>query len=716
MKLDKNNLDKFTISQLVEVAKFYKQDYKNLEYLLENIHGISFEFDLVQDRFTFVSANAEKFLGYKRKEWNNFESWKAMVFHEDRDDATSYSSDEINKGNNHFMEYRMVKKNGEVIWVQEIVSLGKDENGKPIKAYGFIINVDEQKKASLELAHEHTFIQTIINNIPDPVMVIRNDYSISLMNDVTRAKLKDITLLDSNSPKCYEVSHNRTTPCGGGEHPCPLRDVLKSNQATTVVHNHINLDGTSHYVELAATPLFDDKQNCIGIIESARNITEYIQLLDELKDKSSLLDYQAHHDFLTNLPNRVLFHDRLEQGMESSKRDKTMLALLFIDLDHFKNINDTLGHHIGDEVLKEVAYRIKSIIRKKDTLSRLGGDEFTIIMEGLEHIEDASKLATKIVEAIKEPLNIGNHKLYISCSLGISVYPNDDPEPHNLIKYADAAMYQAKNKGRNNFQYYSKEMTEFAVERLAMESKLRQAIENEEFVLHYQPQYNGITQEILGFEALVRWKNSEAELIAPLKFIPLAEETDLIIEIDNWVMDNAMKEVSGWYKEGLTPGVLSLNLAIKQLESEDYLARLKRVMDKYDFKPSWLKLEILERNIMTHPEESMLKLKELRELGVSISIDDFGTGYSSLAYLKRFDINELKIDKSFVSDITLSDEGKSIVQAIIALAKALNIEIIAEGVETKEELNFMIDNFCHNIQGYYFSKPIPAKEMRKLLQ
>ena len=713
--MKKEFLKKLTNTELIEIVQSCKQDHDSLEYLLENLHAISWEFDLLNDKFNYISSNAKIFLGYGVDEWTDFKSWQSKIYSEDREEVAFYVMNETSKGRNHFMEYRMIKKNLDIIWIQNIITVGKDDNNNIVKLYGFILNVDEQKKASLQIAEEHLFTQTIINNIPDPVMVIKDDYSISLMNNKTKAKLKDIKILNPLSPKCYEVSHHRSTPCDGNEHPCPLQEVLETSKATTVVHNHIEVDGSSHYVELSATPLFNDANKCIGIIESARDITSYVELTDKLREKSDLLNYQAHHDSLTNLPNRVLFNDRLEQAILSSKRSKKLLALLFIDLDHFKNINDTLGHHIGDDVLREVSKRIKTTIRDRDTLSRLGGDEFTIIMEGIEHVEYASILSSKIIKALKKPLYIEEHKLYISCSLGISIYPSDTQVSDDLIKYADIAMYKAKDMGRNNFQYYSKEMTEFVVEKLSLEAKLRNAIQKKEFVLHYQPQYNGRTKELVGLEALIRWQNDEIGMIPPIKFIPLAEESDLIIEIDNWVMQEAMRTVSLWHKDGLNPGVLSLNLAMKQLESDNYLSRLQDMMSKYDFKASWLKLEILERNVMNNPEETMLKLKKLKKLGVSISIDDFGTGYSSLAYLKRFEINELKIDRSFVTDVTESEEGRSIVKAIIALSQALNIKIIAEGVETKEELDFMIENNCYYIQGYYFSKPLSSDKIKKLL-
>jgi diguanylate cyclase (GGDEF)-like protein len=392
-----------------------------------------------------------------------------------------------------------------------------------------------------------------------------------------------------------------------------------------------------------------------------------------------------------------------------------MLALLFIDLDHFKQINDTLGHHVGDNVLKVVAERLKENLRNEDTLARLGGDEFTIIIEGISHIQETQKLAEKIQQVMAQPIHIDGHTLYITCSIGISIFPQDDTEPENLVKYADAAMYRAKEEGRNNYQFYSKEMTTLAYQRLMMESSLRQAIENDEFKLYYQPQYNGATGELVGLEALIRWQHPEMGLLHPERFIPLAEESDLIVEIDRWVMRTAMVQYSKWYAKGLYPGKLGLNLSMRQLGSSDFMAKLARCLEKTSFRPEWLEFEVTESQVMKRPEESIEKLNSIHNKGISISIDDFGTGYSSLAYLKRLPVSRLKIDQSFVRDIPENKEDVGIVKAIIALSKSLGIGIIAEGVETKEQKLFLLVHGCQEMQGYYYSKPLASEKIEEML-
>ena len=450
-----------------------------------------------------------------------------------------------------------------------------------------------------------------------------------------------------------------------------------------------------------------------GIIFIVDDITEKHKMIHELERKTTLLDFKAHHDDLTGLPNRTLYRDRIEQAIEKSKRAKKKFAIFFIDLDNFKQVNDSLGHDAGDRVLLDATKRLKESIRAEDTLARLGGDEFTILFEDIYRFEDIANLARKILERFRKPFIINGHTLYISCSIGVSIYPDDGTNGEDLLKYADNAMYKAKEEGRNSFRFYTQEMTELAFERIMLESNIRQAIKNNEFEVYYQSQYNAKTKKIIGMEALIRWKHPTLGMIPPSKFIPFAEESSLIIEIDNWVMQSAIKEIAQWRSEGIDTGVLSLNLAIKQLESDKFIKNLQQTMQKYNFNPQWLKLEILERDIMKFPQENISKLKELKALGISIALDDFGVGNSSLMYLKEFPIDQIKIDQSFVRGIEKDDN--TILIAIIALASALKLSTIAEGVETKTELDFLLEHNCSLIQGYYFFKPVNGSKCKEIL-
>lgn len=436
----------------------------------------------------------------------------------------------------------------------------------------------------------------------------------------------------------------------------------------------------------------------------------------EIMVQKDILNYRTHFDSLTGLPNRVLFNDRLQQAIEKAKRQDKSLALLFIDLDRFKQINDSLGHDIGDKVLKIISERLKNVMRKEDSISRLGGDEFTILVQDLKKGEDASILAQKIISSLSKSINIEGHTLYVTSSIGISIFPNDGKEADNLLKNADAAMFRAKQEGRNNFQYYSSDMTELAFERVVMEASIRKALDNKEFVVYYQPQVDGITGKIVGMEALVRWQHPSAGMVFPDKFIPLAQETGLILAIDHLVMKSAMTQIAKWYKMGLEPGVLALNLSMKQLNQDGCLEKLSLLIKESNCRPEWIRLEITEGEIMKNPQGAIDVLNRISQTGIELAVDDFGTGYSSLSYLKRLPIDKLKIDKSFIDGLPSDEEDISIARAIIALAYSLKLDVIAEGVETKEQKEFLVKNGCINIQGYYYSMAVSSQEMEEMLK
>jgi diguanylate cyclase (GGDEF)-like protein len=453
----------------------------------------------------------------------------------------------------------------------------------------------------------------------------------------------------------------------------------------------------------------------IRMVSTISNMTNYKKIQKELQEQKEKLIFQAAHDLLTSLPNRSQLLDKLDLMIKNSKINDNCFGLLFIDLDRFKEINDSLGHIIGDRVLEEIAKKLKKIIPNTNTISRFGGDEFVVITDVLTQRDDASELAKTIIEQMREPIKLGNYILYISSSIGISMYPTDATNSEDLLKYADAAMFKAKDDGLDSYAFYDKDMTKIAMRKVEIESDLHSALKNDEFEVFYQPQYDMTKNKIIGVEALVRWFHPTKGIISPDDFIPIAEESGLIVKLDQIVMKKALKQISQWYKAGLNPGVLALNLAMKQLQHNDFTKMLKRNMKEFDFKAEWLELEITESQVMKNPEESILKLKDVSELGIKIAIDDFGTGYSSLAYLKKLPVDKLKIDKSFIMDIPSDEEDIAITSSIIAMGQALKLHIIAEGVETKEQREFLIEKGCIEAQGYLYSKPLPAKEFEKLL-
>ncbi len=451
---------------------------------------------------------------------------------------------------------------------------------------------------------------------------------------------------------------------------------------------------------------------------------EYTQQLEidiqknmkEIEEQKEILYDQAHHDSLTGLPNRTLFNAKLADAINIAKRNKSILALFFIDLDYFKQINDSLGHDIGDKVLIEVSKRLQNAIRKGDTLARLGGDEFTVIMENIRHADDASILAEKLQNVFKHSIDIENHTFYITSSIGIVLYPDDCTEPENLIKYADIAMYKAKDEGRNTIQFYASELSELALKKMHLKTNLREALNHNEFSVYYQLQVDALTDKIIGLEALVRWNHPTKGLMFPADFIKSAKETGIIVELDKWVMKTAMQQVVTWHEKGLITGILALNLSIRYLNHDDFIDELSTCIKELNFNPKWLELEIEEEQVMNKPNESIVKLEQINKMGISLAIDDFGTGYSSLTYLKRLPVKKLKIDKSFIQGIPNDADDVVIVKAIIALAKSLNLDIIAEGVETAEQKAFLIEHGCRLIQGYYYHKPLPVDQIEKILQ
>jgi len=440
---------------------------------------------------------------------------------------------------------------------------------------------------------------------------------------------------------------------------------------------------------------------------------ERTQVLEEQKNK---LDHQAHHDYLTALPNRVKFQKEIQHMIDNRKDSNNNLAILFIDLDHFKNINDSFGHDIGDQVIKITADRIRQCIRKDDCLARFGGDEFVVLIDNYEDKNDLEAVAGNIISCISKPVLIENMTMFVSCSIGISMHQDEIDSYHDFIKYADTAMYKAKEKGRNNYQFYTSDMTEVAFERVLMETSMRFALEKEEFVVHYQPQVDGRLNKIIGMEALVRWNHEKMGLVSPGAFIPLAEETGLIVALDQWVMKTGMTQMREWYEAGLNPGRLSLNLSVKQLQQEDFIEIVKNILNETGCKAEWIEFEITESHIMHNVKEAIETLNSIKALGISIAIDDFGTGYSSLSYLKKLPVDKLKIDRSFITDIPDNKEDAAITNAIIAIAESLNLRVIAEGVETRKQKEYLLECGCHFIQGYLYHKPMPAEKMKKILQ
>ena len=433
------------------------------------------------------------------------------------------------------------------------------------------------------------------------------------------------------------------------------------------------------------------------------------------KRDEARLKYLANYDSLTSLPNRNFFNQRLQRALARAHRSGKPMALLFIDLDRFKIINDTLGHDAGDVVLKTVAARLLSGVRETDTVSRLGGDEFAVILEDIGETAYVGTVALKLLSMVRHPVMLGLQEYQVSASIGISAYPSDGTDGATLLKNADIAMYRAKERGKNNWQFYAPAMNENSISRLSLETALRHAIEREEFVLHYQPRISMSSGRVTGMEALLRWKRSGGELIPPSEFIPLAEETGLIVPIGEWVLGTACRHCREWQRLGLPSLRIAVNLSARQFTQTQLANDVQRIVEHTGLDTQWLELEITESMVMNDPEHAIRTMRELKSMGISLAMDDFGTGYSSLAYLKRFPIDHIKIDRSFISDIPADKYDMTITQTIIAMTHKLRLGAIAEGVETKEQFEFLREQGCDEMQGYYFSKPLTEDALVALL-
>ncbi|MEQ1743715.1 MAG: EAL domain-containing protein [Candidatus Nitrotoga sp.] len=462
----------------------------------------------------------------------------------------------------------------------------------------------------------------------------------------------------------------------------------------------------------ASEPNFFDREEIKLLTELTANISYALEYIE----KEDKLNYLAYHDVLTGLPGRTLFHDRLVQAVTNAHRHGDKLGVLFIDLDHFKNINDSLGHHAGDMLLKQVAALFTSCMREDDTVARLGGDEFVVILASMASEDEAWMVSQKILKLMTEPFTIEARELFITCSIGIALYPKDGEDAKALLQSADGALYLAKNKGRNNAQFCTAEMNTRALERLTLENELRQAINRREFLLHYQPRVDIVSSEITGMEALVRWQHPVQGLLYPTKFIPVAEESGLIVPLGEWVLRTACEQNKAWQLAGLKPVSIAVNLSARQFKQQDLVELVSRILQETELDPSYLELELTESMVMQNVEAAIITLNQFKAIGVKLSIDDFGIGYSSLNYLKHFPIDFLKIDQSFVRDITTNLDDAIIAKIIISMAHDLGLRVIAEGVEAEEQKSFLCLHRCDEMQGYFFSMPVPAEEFEILLK
>jgi len=465
-------------------------------------------------------------------------------------------------------------------------------------------------------------------------------------------------------------------------------------------------DGVLYYEEKTITPLLNNNNEITNYISTGKDITDRIQ-------DQERLNFLAHHDALTKLPNRALLMERVEHALIHCKRRKKSLAVLFLDIDRFKSINDSLGHAIGDKILSLSAERFSNSLRKDDTVARLGGDEFAILLEDIRSSDEVVQVVRNILNIAAKPITIEGRDLIVTSSIGIALFPEDGDDPGALMKNADIAMYRAKEQGRNNYQFYSEDMGKRAFEHLIIENNLHHALEREEFLLHYQPQIDLLQSRMVGAEALIRWQHPELGMVSPVNFIPVLEETGLIVPVGKWVLETACAALRKYINNTGNSISISVNMSSRQFSDPRLPDYISQALDDHALKPELLDIEITESVLIEHNNTIMENFSRLAEMGISLSLDDFGTGYSSLSYLKRFPINTLKIDRSFIHDVDTDSDDAEIVKAILAMAKSMNLKVVAEGIETVQQLDFIKKYNCGIAQGYLFSQAIPEADLEE---
>lgn len=569
--------------------------------------------------------------------------------------------------------------------------------------------IHERKRAEKAIDEERTFMQAIIDGVRAPAMIVQPDRKVMMMNAACLAILPS-SMVGRERLLCYEAYRQADAPCSGEHHQCVLDELMRSGKAAICRHKDVTANGEERVYELEASPLWNEDGSMHGFLEVVRNITDDLSMEAQLREHQQRLYHLVHHDSLTSLPNRFLLQDRLQRMMVKAKRSNTNVGILFLDLDRFKKINETLGHEVGDKLLVGVAEILEGCVRKSDTVARLGGDEFAVILDDLKDVKFAAVVARKILQVLAKPIFVQDFELYASCSIGISVFPADSDNVEDLLRCADTALYRAKETGRNNYQFYTSDMNTRAFEFLLMETGLRKAISNNELEVFYQPQMELSNNRLVGMEALLRWRHPEKGMVSPGDFIPLAEETGLIESIGEWILREACAQNKAWQDAGYPPVCVSVNISARQFRSRDIVAMVGAILQDTGLAPEYLELELTESVIMHDVEATIATFTQLKSMGVKLAIDDFGTGYSSLAYLKLFPIDYLKIDRSFVFNIANEPSDAAIAASVIILAHSMNLKVVAEGVEVVEQLDILREKGCDFVQGFFFSRPLPAKE------
>ncbi|HEY0848199.1 MAG TPA: EAL domain-containing protein [Noviherbaspirillum sp.] len=600
-------------------------------------------------------------------------------------------------------DWEMLRKDGTVITGEGSVQLVRSLDGQATGFRGILRDVTERRKVEQALRESEARFRALTNLSTD--WYWEQDTAFRYTRMESRHEKANATQSTFLGKRPWDTSLEIEGNGGWDAH----RELLAAHKPFRDVVMHRLLAGDRpYYISVCGEPIFDSE----GVFKGYRGVSREIT---DQKLAEERIHHLATHDALTGLPNRTMFSHLLVNAISSAQRLRRNIAVLFIDLDRFKFINDTLGHDAGDKLLKEVATRFKKALRASDVVARLGGDEFVVLVQDVNDDAHAAAVARKVLATAIKPFMLSGRECRVTASIGISMYPRDGDDEHWLMKNADIAMYFAKEEGKNNYQFYSPDIRSQSIERLVMENNLRYALERNELTLHYQAKRELVSGEITGVEALLRWDNDELGAVSPVQFIPVAEETGMIIPIGKWVLRTACEQNMAWQRKGLPPVRMAVNLSVRQFADEHLVADIEAILRETGMAPELLELEITEGMVVHNPEHALKLLSAIKALGVRLAIDDFGTGYSSLGQLKHFPIDTLKVDRSFIRDIATNAGDKAITEAIIAMGKTLNLTVVAEGVETVEQEAFLREQACDEMQGFYFSKPVSADDFAALL-
>jgi diguanylate cyclase (GGDEF)-like protein/PAS domain S-box-containing protein len=647
---------------------------------------------------SWISENIVKDFGYSQSEALAQDWWIKKIHPDDRNRVIVKIDSLLAEGHS-VLEYRFYNKKGEFRWVRDDFNVLYDDNGEPVEILGAWLDITEQKLALEALKRS----AAVFENTKDGAVITDLSSIIVAVNPA---------FCEITGYKAEEVLGKGTSILRSCRHDNKFyhdlwNDLINKGHWQGEIWNR-RKNGELYPQFLSISTIHDE-------LGQASNYVGVFTDISQIKQSKERLEHLAHYDPLTHLPNRLLIQSRLKHALEVAQRHGNRIAVLFIDLDHFKTVNDSMGHPIGDELLATVAQRLNNRLREEDSLGRLGGDEFLVVIEQMEKTLDAVELALSLLERIAEPFILSNGQtVFIGASIGISLFPDDAHSVTELIQHSDSAMYLAKNQGRNTYRFYTEDLTRLANERLNLESRLRRALERKEFFIQYQPLIADLTHEIVGVEALLRWNDPEFGIISPNQFIPLTEETGIIITLGEWVLLNACAQAKAWLDNGHPPLYVAVNLSPVQFRNQDIVYLIKKVLDETGLPAEYLELEITEGILMEQADQALITLANLKTLGVSLAVDDFGTGYSSLSYLKRFPLDKLKIDRSFVDGLGSDENDQAIVKAVIAMGHSLGIKTLAEGVETTQQLNILKQLGCQFYQGYLFGKPMMPGDISKV--